>query len=145
MKNSKQVTQALVSAGYLRRNNAEAAAQILTRYYADAVDAADTRAFAREDMDYQTQVIAGAEDLAEIDVHMGEVEDRFVQAEVINIASDLSDKDQALIEQADALIVTASTEAAAALSAAGLVAAVDIEAVTRLIAGLWNTKVEDES
>jgi hypothetical protein len=145
MKDSKQVTQALVSAGYLRSSNAEAAAEILTSYYADAVDAADTRAFAREDMDYQTQVIAGAEDLAEIDVHMGEVEDRFVQAEVINIASDLSDKDQALIEQADALIVTASTEAAAALSAAGLVAVVDIEAVTRLIAGLWNTKVEDES
>lgn len=145
MKNSKEVTLALVSAGYLGNENAEAAAEFLTSYYKDALDAADTRAFAREDMDYQKQVIAGAEDLAETDVGMGEVEDRFVQAEVIDIASDLSERDQALIEQADAMIVAASTEVAAALSAAGLVAAGDLEAVTWLIAGFWNKKVEDES
>jgi hypothetical protein len=145
MKDSKQVTQALVSAGYLRSSNAEAAAEILTSYYADAVDAADTRAFAREDLDYQTQVVTGAEDLAEIDKDMGEVEDRFVQAEVINIASDLSDKDQALFEQAGAMIVTASSEAAAALSAAGLVAAVDLEAATQLIASLWLSEEKDEA
>jgi hypothetical protein len=145
MKNSKQVTQALVSAGYLRSSNAEAAAEILTSYYADAVDAADTRAFAREDLDYQTQVVTGAKDLAEIDKDMGEVEDRFVQAEVINIASDLSDKDQALFEQAGTMIVTASSEAAAALSAAGLVAAVDLEAATQLIASLWLSEEKDEA
>jgi hypothetical protein len=75
---------------------------------------------------------------------MGEVEDRFVQAEVINIASDLSHKDQALFEQAGAMIVTASTEAAAALSAAGLVTAVDLAAATRLIASLWLTEEGDE-
>jgi hypothetical protein len=145
MKDSKQVTQALVSAGHLRSSNAEAAAEILTSYYADAVDAADTRAFAREDLDYQTQVVTGAKDLAEIDKDMGEVEDRFVQAEVINIASDLSDKDQALFEQAGTMIVTASSEAAAALSAAGLVAAVDLEAATQLIASLWLSEEKDEA
>jgi hypothetical protein len=144
MKTSKQVTQALVSAGCLRNDNADAAAEILAKYYADAVDAADTRAFARKDMDYQTQVIADAEDLAEIDIDMGEVEDRFVQAEFINIASDLSENDQALFGQADAMIVAACTEAAMALSAAGLIAAVDLEATTRLIASLWLTNARDE-
>ncbi|MBK7919906.1 MAG: hypothetical protein IPJ94_27345 [Chloroflexi bacterium] len=51
--------------------------------------------------------------MAEIDVQMGEVEDRFVQAEVINSAEILAEGDAAMIEKADAVIVAAYTDAAA--------------------------------
>ena len=96
-----EVTEALVSAGYLSEADVDAALEVLADSLIVA-DAEETQAFAAADIVHQEEVIAKAEDLVEVDYEMGEVEDRFVQAEVINSAEALADDDDAMIERADA-------------------------------------------
>jgi hypothetical protein len=139
----KEVSQALVSAGYLNEAEIEAAAVVLADRLIVA-DAEETKAFALEDMAYQAKVIAKTEDLVEMDYEMGEVEDRFVQAEVLNSAAALADKDAAMIEEAEAMIVAAYEDAAAALLAAELIDEVNLAVVTSLIADTWVTTEGDE-
>lgn len=138
MKNPVETTQALVAAGNVRAADTGAAVQVLEPFYKDAANAADMKAFARQDKAYQAGVIDDALDLAEADVKMGNVEDRFIQAAVIDSATALEQGDEAALERADALLVAACTEAAVALMRAGLVKADNLEVVTRLIARLWN-------
>ena len=137
-----EVTKALVSAGYLSEADMDAAMVVLK----DALvvtDAEKAKAFALEDIAYQEEVTARAEDLAEIDVQMGEVEDRFIQAEVINSAEILAEGDAAMIEKADAVIVAAYTDAAAALLAAELIDEANLEATVSVIEEVWVTTEED--
>ena len=130
------VTQALVTAGYLSEADIEAAVAVLADRLIVA-DAEETKAFAEEDIEYQAQVVAKALDLTEMDVEMGEVEDRFVQAEVINSAEALADGDAAMIERADAAIAAAYVDAAAALLVAELIDEANTEAVAGAIADVW--------
>jgi hypothetical protein len=81
--------------------------------------------------------------LVEMDYEMGEVEDRFVQAEVINSAEALADDDTAMIERADAAIAAAYEDAAAALLAAELIDEANLEAVTGVITDVWVISEED--
>ena len=74
---------------------------------------------------------------------MGEVEDRFVQAEVLNSAAALKDDDVAMIERADAAIAAAYEDAAAALLAAELIDEANLEAVTGVISDVWVVSEED--
>lgn len=137
-----EVTQALVSAGYLSEADVDAALELL----ADALvvaDAEETKAFAVADIAHQEEVIAKAEDLVEMDYEMGEVEDRFVQAEVINSAAALEDDDVAMIKRADAEIDAAYEDAAAALLAAELIDEANLEAVTGVISDVWVISEED--
>mgnify|MGYP001822363852 CR=1 FL=1 len=137
-----ELTQALVSAGYLSEADVDAALEIL----ADSlivVDAEETKAFAAADIEHQAEVIAKAEDLVEMDYEMGEVEDRFVQAEVINSAEALAEDDAAMIERADAQIASAYEDAAAALLAAELIDEANLEAVTGVISDVWVIGEED--
>lgn len=145
MKSINETTAELVKNEYLRPENIGAAHSILVQYHEAAADAQAEKAFAVEDQAYQKKVIRHAEDLAETDLEMGQIEDRFIQASVIDSASSLSDKDEALFEQADAQLVAACGEAATALARADVVSRNDLEAVTRLIAGLWNTNAEDDA
>jgi hypothetical protein len=92
---------------------------------------------------HQEEVIAKAEDLVEMDYEMGEVEDRFVQAEVINSAAALEDDDVAMIKRADAEIDAAYEDAAAALLAAELIDEANLEAVTGVISDVWVISEED--
>ena len=137
-----EVTKALVSAGYLSEADMDAAMVVLKDALVVA-DAEKAKAFALEDIAYQEEVTARAEDLAEIDVQMGEVEDRFVQAEVINSAEILAEGDAAMIEKADAVIVAAYTDAAAALLAAELIDEANLEATVIVIEEVWVTTEED--
>lgn len=137
-----EVTKALVSAGYLSEADMDAAMVVLKDALVVA-DAEKAKAFALEDIAYQEEVTARAEDLAEIDVQMGEVEDRFVQAEVINSAEILAEGDAAMIEKADAVIVAAYTDAAAALLAAELIDEANLEATVSVIEEVWVTTEED--
>lgn len=137
-----EVTKALVSAGYLSEADMDAAMVVLKDALVVA-DAEKAKAFALEDIVYQEEVTARAEDLAEIDVQMGEVEDRFVQAEVINSAEILAEGDAAMIEKADAVIVAAYTDAAAALLAAELIDEANLEATVSVIEEVWVTTEED--
>jgi hypothetical protein len=74
---------------------------------------------------------------------MGEIEDRFIQAEVINSAEILAEGDAAMIEKADAVIVAAYTDAAAALLAAELIDEANLEATVSVIEEVWVTTEED--
>ncbi len=136
-----EVTKALVSAGYLSEEDMDAAMVVLKDALVVA-DAEKAKAFALEDIVYQEEVTARAEDLAEIDVQMGEVEDRFVQAEVINSAEILAEGDAAMIEKADAVIVAAYTDAAAALLTAELIDEAHLEATAIVIEEVWETTEE---
>ena len=72
-----------------------------------------------------------------MDYEMGEVEDRFVQAEVLNSAAALKDSDLTMIDQANAAITAAYEDAAAALLAAELIDEANLEAVTSVINDVW--------
>jgi hypothetical protein len=137
-----EVTQALVTAGYLSEADIEAAVAVLADRLIVA-DAEETKAFAEEDIEYQAQVVAKTEDLVDMDYKMGEIEDRFVQAEVINSAEALADGDAAMIERADARIAAAYEDAAAALLAAELIDEANLEAVTGVITDVWVISEED--
>jgi hypothetical protein len=78
-----------------------------------------------------------------MDYKMGEIEDRFVQAEVIDSAAALADKDEAMIEQAEVMIAAAYEDAAAALLAAELIDEANLEAVTSVITDVWVTAEGD--
>ena len=137
-----EVTQALVSAGYLSEADIEAAVAVLADRLIVA-DAEETKAFAIEDLAYQAKVIAKTEDLVDMDYKMGEIEDRFVQAEVIDSAAALADKDEAMIEQAEVMIAAAYEDVAAALLAAELIDEANLEAVTGVITDVWVTAEGD--
>ena len=137
-----EVTEALVSAGYLSEADIDAALEILADSLIVA-DAEETKAFAAADIVHQEEVIAKTEDLVEMDYEMGEVEDRFVQAEVLNSAAALKDDDVAMIERADAAIAAAYEDAAAALLAAELIDEANLEAVTGVISDVWVVSEED--
>jgi hypothetical protein len=136
MKTYIEVAQALVSRGYLSESNIDAAAAVLADSLIVA-DAEEAKAFAMEDLGHQAEVIAKAEDLAEMDLEMGEIEDRFVQAEVINSAAALEDDDVAMINRANAEIEAAYEDAAAALLAAELIDEANLDAVTGVITDVW--------
>ncbi|MBE2224013.1 MAG: hypothetical protein IAF02_20915 [Anaerolineae bacterium] len=139
-----EVTQALISAGLLSEADREAAVAIL-RDRLIVAEAEETKAFAEEDMDYQDKVIADARDLAEIDLEMGQIEDRFIQADVINAATSLKESDMDKIDEADAYIAMAYEEAAAALLAALLIDEANVEATINIITEIWVTTEEDET
>jgi len=139
-----EVTQALISAGLLSEADREAAVAIL-RDHLIVAEAEETKAFAEEDMDYQDKVIADARDLAETDLEMGQIEDRFIQADIINAATSLKESDMDKIDEADAYIAMAYEEAAAALLAALLIDEANVEATINIITEIWVTTEEDET
>ncbi len=139
-----EVTQALISAGLLSEADREAAVAIL-RDHLIVAEAEETKAFAEEDMDYQDKVIADARDLAETYLEMGQIEDRFIQADVINAATSLKESDMDKIDEADAYIAMAYEEAAAALLAALLIDEANVEATINIITEIWVTTEEDET
>lgn len=131
-----EITQALVTAGYLSEADTEAALEVLADSLIVA-DAEETKAFAVADIAHQEEIITKTEDLVEMDYEMGEVEDRFVQAEVLNSAAALKDSDLTMIDQANAAITAAYEDAAAALLAAELIDEANLEAVTSVINDVW--------
>ncbi len=139
-----EVTQALISAGLLSEADREAAVAIL-RDHLIVAEAEETKAFAEEDMDYQDKVIADARDLAETYLEMGQIEDRFIQADVINAATSLKESDMDKIDEADAYIAMAYEEAAADLLAALLIDEANVEATINIITEIWVTTEEDET
>ena len=52
----------------------------------------------------QLNSLTGAEDLVETDLGIGQIEDRFIQAGVIESATSLAEKDEVFWEQADATL-----------------------------------------
>jgi hypothetical protein len=136
-----EVSQALVTAGYLSDADVEAAAAVL----ADALvvaEAEDAEAAALDDEVFQEDVIAAAEDLADLDVDAGDFEDLAIQQEIIGDAEDEEFDDEAIIAGAEATIATAYADAAAALVAAELIDEAEADAVAGVITDVW--VVDDE-
>lgn len=94
-------------------------------------NAEDTKAFATKDLAYRQRVIPHAEEMAEEDLSMGDIEDRFVQAGVIESAAALAEKDAGLIERADTEPAVVFWDACGALLTARLINKSDLEAVAR--------------
>ena len=131
-----QVSQALVTAGYLSDADVEAAAAVL----ADALvvtDAEDAEAAALDDEAFQENVIAAALDLAELDAEADDFEDAAIQEEIIEEAEDLEFEDEGIIADAEATIAAAYADAAAALVAAELIDEANADAVAGVIADVW--------
>jgi hypothetical protein len=131
-----EVSQALVTAGFLSDADVEAAAAVL----ADALvvaEAEDAEAAALNDVAFQEDVISAAQDLANMDVDAGDFEDAAIQAEIIEDAEDEEFADEAIVAGAEATITAAYADAAAALVAAELIDEANAEAVADAIAGVW--------
>jgi membrane-bound lytic murein transglycosylase B len=138
MKNYAELVQALVRVGFLSESNIKAAAAILAKHLeTEIVEAEDTREFATKDLTYQQRVIDDAEDLAEEDLSMGDISDRFVQAEIIESAHSLADKDEQMIKHADEELTAAFKNAADALLITGLIDAPNLKTTAAILAEAW--------
>ena len=136
-----QVSQALVTAGYLSDADVEAAAAVL----ADAlvvVDAEAAEAAALEDEAFQKRTIAAALDLIKLDAEADDFEDAAIQGEIIQEAEELRSQDEAVVADAEAAIAAAYADAAAALVAAELIDGANAEAVAAVIAEVWVVDAE---
>jgi hypothetical protein len=140
----KDLAQALVSAGYLRKEQVEATAAILDEHLEfEIMDTEDTREFATKDLAYQQKVIDDAEEMAEEDLSMGDISDRFVQAEVIESAHSLAEKDLELIKRADKELAIAFKNASGALVTARLIDKSNAKAAAALLAEVWESTGKD--
>jgi hypothetical protein len=131
-----EVSQALVTAGYLGDADVEAATAVL----ADALvvgEAEAAEAAALDDEAFQEDVIAAAKRLADHDATAGDFEDFAIQQEIIEEAQDQRLEDQAIIADAEAAIAAAYANAAAALVAARLIDEASADAVVAVIADVW--------
>jgi membrane-bound lytic murein transglycosylase B len=135
-----ELAQALVSTGYVSEEQVAAAAAVLAEHLeVEIVDAEDTREFATKDLAYQQRVIDHAEEMAKEDLSMGDIEDRFVQAEVIESAASLAEKDLELIKRADKELAIAFKNASGALVTARLIDKSNAEKAAALLAEAWES------
>ena len=133
-----ELAQALVRTGFLSESNVKAAAAVLAEHLErEIAEAEDTKTFAKTDLDYQQRVIKDAEEMAEEDISMGDIGDRFVQAEVIESAHSLADKDEQFIKQAEEELDVAFKGAADALVTSGLIDAPSLKTAAAILAGAW--------
>jgi hypothetical protein len=131
-----EVAQALVTAGYVRDADVEAAAAVLKD--ALVVEAAqDAVAEALADEAYQEGLIADAEAMVDLDAEMGTYEDEEIDMETIEDAQARVDADQAVIANAQNWMAAAYRDAAAALLAAELIDSANVDDVAWVIAGVW--------
>jgi hypothetical protein len=131
-----EVAQALVAAGYLSETDLDAAAVVL----ADTLLVEETQreeADALKDEAAQQELIAGLTIEASTDSAIGDFVGQQVAEGEIAKARAEQDEDEAIIENAQATIVFAYNDAAAALLAAELIDEANLDNVATAIAGVW--------
>jgi hypothetical protein len=131
-----EVAQALVAAGYLSEADLDAAAVVL----ADTLlveEAQREEADALEDEAAQQELIAGLTIEASTDAAIGDYVGQQVAEGEIAKARAEQDEDEAIIEDAQATIAYAYSDAAAALLAAELIDEANLDDVAAAIAGVW--------
>ncbi len=131
-----EVTDVLVSEGYLPDADIDAAIVVLTDALVVA-EAEEIEAEAIVDIVYQEEVIEGATDLADDAAAVGDFETEALAEDGIEEALDAEDVDAEIIEVAEAVIDAAYVDAAAALVAAALIDEANAEAAAAAIAGVW--------
>jgi len=131
-----EISEALVSAGYLTEADIEAAVNIL----ADAliVDAAEEfEAEAMDDYSDQEVLIAEAEVWEAEDDVVGDYESAELDAEIIDEAEIQKEIDKEVVLESEAVIADAYLDAASALVAAELIDEANLSPVAAIIADLW--------
>jgi hypothetical protein len=131
-----EIAQALADAGYLSNADLDAAAIIL----ADALvveEAEAIEAAALIDKAEQEVTVLDAELLADAAVAASDFETETAAQEVIDDAFVAVVEDKAIIDEAEAVIDAAYTDAAAALLAAELIDEANLEAVAGVITEVW--------
>jgi len=131
-----EISEALVSAGYLTEADIEAAVNIL----ADAliVDAAEeVEAEAMDDYSDQEDLIAEAEVWEAEDALAGDYESAELDAEIIDEAEIQKEIDKEVVLESEAVIADAYLDAASALVAAELIDEANLSPVAAIIADLW--------
>ena len=131
-----EVAQALVAAGYLSEADLDAAAVVL----ADTLlveEAQREEADALKDEAAQQELIAGLTIEASTDSAIGDFVGQQVAEGEIAKARAEQDEDEAIIEDAQATIAFAYSDAAAALLAAELIDEANLDDVAAAIAGVW--------
>jgi hypothetical protein len=131
-----EVTDALVSAGYLSDADVDAAVVMLT----DALivdEAEDAEAVATEDHAVQEDIIAEAEVWEAEDAAMGEGAAVAMDDDIIAEAVEQELEDEDTVVAAEVVIDAAYKDAAAALLAAELIDEANLEAAAALISDTW--------
>jgi hypothetical protein len=131
-----EVAQALVTAGYLTDADLDAAAVVL----ADSLvveEAQREEADALKDEAAQQELIAGLTIEASTEGAIGDFVGQQVAEGEIAKARAEQDEDEAIIEDAQATIAYAYSDAAAALLAAELIDEANLDDVAAVIAGVW--------
>jgi hypothetical protein len=131
-----EISEALVTAGYLTEADIEAAVNIL----ADAliVDAAEeVEAEAMDDYSDQEDLIAEAEVWEADDINAGDYEGAELDSDIIADAEIQKEIDQEVVLESEAVIAAAYLDAASALVAAELIDEANLSPVAAIIADLW--------
>ncbi len=127
-----EISQALVSAGYLTEADLEAAADIL----ADALIvevAEEIEAEAMDDYTDQEDLIAEAEVWEAEDALEGDIEGAILDDDILADAEIQKEIDEEVVLEAEAVIDAACLDAAAALLAAELIDEANLDAIVAMI------------
>lgn len=137
MTTTREVAEALVTAGYLGQEDIELAAASMTEALHRADLAADVAARALEDETQQEEMIASAsEAIVEFD-EMMEFEYESIERDIIAEAAAREHEDEEIVETEEEEMVHAYTEAAGSLVAAGLIDSSDASDAAAVIAETW--------
>jgi len=131
-----EISEALVTAGYLTEADIEAAVNIL----ADAliVDAAEeVEAEAMDDYSDQEDLIAEAEVWEADDINADDYESAELDSDIIADAEIQKEIDQEVVLESGAVIAAAYLDAASALVAAELIDEANLSPVAAIIADVW--------
>jgi hypothetical protein len=136
-----EVSQALVTAGYLSEADIEAAAEVLE----DALiieEAEDAQDAASQDYSTQEDIVAEVENWASEDAKAGDFDGLEADQEIIQDALAQEDVDKEVMATGEAVIAAAYLDAASALLAAELIDEANLQAVAGVISDTWVVDVE---
>lgn len=136
-----EVSQALVTAGYLSEADIEAAAEVLE----DALiieEAEDAQEAASQDYSTQEDIVAEVENWASEDAKAGDFAGLEADQEIIQDALAQENVDKDVMATGEAVIAAAYLDAASALLAAELIDEANLQAVAGVISDTWVMDVE---
>ena len=136
-----EVSQALVTAGYLSEADIEAAAEVLE----DALiieEAEDAQEAASQDYSTQEDIVAEVENWASEDAKAGDFAGLEADQEIIQDALAQENVDKDIMATGEVVIAAAYLDAASALLAAELIDEANLQAAAGVISDTWVMDVE---
>jgi hypothetical protein len=136
-----EVSQALVSAGYLSEADIQAAADVLEDALIIA-ESEDVQDAASQDYSTQENIVAEVENWASEDAKAGDFAGLEADQEIIQDALAQENVDKDIMATGEAVIAAAYLDAASALLAAELIDEANLQAVAGVISDTWVMDVE---